>query len=124
MEIRSPPVEKTRKRKGGLMKDGHYFPEPEIEVWVQNGKYHHDDGPAVINYQHGYSAWFKYGVRHREDGPAVIYEHTLRTNTINIYYYKGIRYLSIENNLQWRIEVQKMKRQERKMVGLLHRLKI
>ena len=36
-----------------------------------NGKFHRDDGPAVI-YADGDKAWYQHGVRHRADDPAII----------------------------------------------------
>jgi hypothetical protein len=42
------------------------------QAWCLNGQYHREDGPAVI-YPDGSQAWWLNGKRHREDGPAVIY---------------------------------------------------
>lgn len=43
----------------------------EIEVWIKNGEYHREDGPAIKRYRS--YRWFINGKLHREDGPAVIY---------------------------------------------------
>ena len=42
------------------------------KCWYKSGKYHRDDGPAVI-YPDGRQEWYKEGKWHRDDGPAVIY---------------------------------------------------
>jgi len=112
------------------MKDGHYIDEDGDEVWVQDGEYHREDGPAVIWtdgsqfwYQNGKihrdngpaiissngdESWYKNGDLHREDGPAVI------TKFEKSYYLNDIPYPNIENDVLWRIEVQKMKRKKEK----------
>jgi hypothetical protein len=41
------------------------------QEWVINGKYHRDDGPAIID-SDGTQYWYKDGNLHREDGPAYI----------------------------------------------------
>jgi hypothetical protein len=41
--------------------------------WFLNGKYHREDGPAVI-YPTGDAVWYNNGKLHREDGPAIIYK--------------------------------------------------
>lgn len=38
--------------------------------WFWDGKYHREDGPAII-WHNGYKAWYIKGKRHRADGPAV-----------------------------------------------------
>ena len=40
--------------------------------WYKDGKYHREDGPAVI-LTSGTEFWYKDGRRHREDGPASIF---------------------------------------------------
>jgi len=42
------------------------------QEWYLNGKWHRDDGPAVI-WAGGTQEWYKNGKNHREDGPAVIW---------------------------------------------------
>ena len=42
----------------------------DVKYWLQNGKYHRTDGPA-IEYASGDKAWYQNDKRHREDGPAV-----------------------------------------------------
>jgi len=49
-----------------------------------NGKYHRDDGPAII-LNDGSITWFKHGDRHREDGPA----HIDKANGIEEWYLDG-----------------------------------
>ena len=48
-----------------------------------NGKYHREDGPAII-YSDGALGYYLNGKRHREDGPAIIYSFGLE-----YYYLKG-----------------------------------
>ena len=45
------------------------YPNGDKE-WSLNGKWHHEDGPAIER-PNGDKEWFLNGVRHREDGPAV-----------------------------------------------------
>jgi hypothetical protein len=52
------------------MKNGYYKYE-DGEYWYLNGKWHREDGPAVI-YSDGHQEWWVNGKCHREDGPAVI----------------------------------------------------
>ena len=40
--------------------------------WLQYGKYHRTDGPA-IEYANGDKIWYKNGKYHRTDGPAIEY---------------------------------------------------
>jgi len=80
------------------------------KAWIQNGLYHRLDGPAII-YKTGsgtYEQWFKNGELHRIDGPAVVGDD--RTPE---YYLNGIKYNKIKNDVQWLIEIQKIRRQER-----------
>ena len=44
---------------------------PGTELWWLNGRFHREDGPAII-YPDGYEAWFLDGCRHREGGLAII----------------------------------------------------
>ena len=41
------------------------------QMWYQHGKFHREDGPAVI-YADGTQMWYQQDQLHREDGPAVI----------------------------------------------------
>ena len=43
-----------------------------IKYWVQNGKLHRENGPAVIDPRGPDEYWMIKGKYHREDGPAVI----------------------------------------------------
>jgi hypothetical protein len=43
------------------------------KYWYINDKYHRDDGPAVIH-NNGYKAYYLNGKIHRLDGPAIIHE--------------------------------------------------
>jgi hypothetical protein len=47
------------------------------KAWYQHGKFHRDDGPAV-EYADGDKFWYQHDKRHRYDGPAV--EHADGTN--------------------------------------------
>jgi len=49
-----------------------YENEIGAKIWLQNGKWHREDGPAFIHAS-GYKAWYKNGEYHREDGPAIVY---------------------------------------------------
>lgn len=49
--------------------DGHYIDWEGDEVYVTDGEYHRDDGPAII-YRHGGWLWAQHGDAHRADGPA------------------------------------------------------
>jgi len=89
------------------MKNGHYFTEENDEVWVQNGKLHRLDGPAVI-YSSGYHVWYQNGRKHREDGPATQFNITDFE-----YWLDGEYYPQIKNDVLWRIEVQKIKRKQK-----------
>ena len=50
----------------GLVIGENYF------LYFQNGKKHHDDGPAFET-KDGYKQWWSKGELHRIDGPAKIY---------------------------------------------------
>lgn len=39
-------------------------------MWVDNGRLHNTEGPAVENAD-GSQEWWVHGLRHREDGPAI-----------------------------------------------------
>lgn len=52
------------------MKNG-YYEENGNKSWWLNGRYHREDGPAII-YSDGYQSWYLNGKLHREDGPAII----------------------------------------------------
>ena len=108
------------------MKDGHYFNEYQEEVWVQGGKLHREDGPAVIE-SNGTLWWFQNDEHHREDGPAIHWpdgsQHWYTNGVLHRldgpaiidgdekeYWIDGTQY---DNDLQWRIEVQRLKRKEK-----------
>jgi hypothetical protein len=42
------------------------------QEWLLNGKYHREDGPAII-FPDGHQHWCLNDKLHREDGPAVIW---------------------------------------------------
>lgn len=44
--------------------------DDNTQVWEKNGKFHREDGPAVI-WEDGYNEWWFEGKRHRVGGPAV-----------------------------------------------------
>lgn len=63
-----------KKKQGKIVKiDGAY------ECYL-NGRFHCDDGPAVIN-RVGSKFWYQYGLRHRIGGPA-----TEWFNGVNVWY--------------------------------------
>jgi len=116
MEDRSP---EDKTPKGGLMKlkDGHYIDSVGYEVWVQDGEYHRLDGPAII-YENGSRWWYNRGKIHREDGPAIIRGQSILWSFLGStqvimdtkeYWLDGVRY---KDELRWRIEAQKWKRQK------------
>ncbi|MFW5794444.1 MAG: hypothetical protein ACOCV1_03065 [Bacillota bacterium] len=43
----------------------------DLIFYLEDGKYHREDGPAKI-YSYGGMLWYNNGVIHREDGPALI----------------------------------------------------
>ena len=62
------------------------------QFWYLNGKYHREDGPAVV-YANGYQAWYLNGQLHREDGPAIVY-----ANGDQFWYLNGIKLTKQEFN--------------------------
>ncbi len=52
--------------------NGSYIDKDGNVCYVENGKKHREDGPA-IECANGYKAWYINGKRHREDGPAIEY---------------------------------------------------
>jgi len=116
------------------MKDGHYFNEYNADIYVQDGKYHRIDGPA-INYfagpKRGSQFWYKNGKLHREDGPAIIRNSGLQywyqdgelhredgpaviSPSGKGYWFNNYCYPDIKNNIQWLIKIQQLKRQKGK----------
>jgi len=71
------------------------FVDGAFNIWKVNGKYHRDDGPAII---HGISKenpngtihdYYQYDELHRDDGPAVIHGISKENpNGTYHYYYK------------------------------------
>ena len=49
----------------------HRISKTGFESWYLNGRYHKEDGPAIINLR-GSEEWQQDGELHRIDGPAVI----------------------------------------------------
>jgi hypothetical protein len=41
-------------------------------VWLLNGMYHREDGPAVV-WQNGDEDWYLHGDYHRTNGPAIVW---------------------------------------------------
>ena len=105
------PTSETQAKGGKHMKDGHYFNDGD-EVWVQDGVFHREEGPAIIQ-PTGWEFWYKNGFKHREDGPAAIVRNIFSGEVIaNRYWLDGIPYLNIKNDVLWRIEVQRLKRKK------------
>ena len=65
------------------MKNG-YYKDEDGEFWYLNGKWHREDGPAII-YEDGQLEWWVNGKPHREDGPAII-----RADGYQLWYLNGI----------------------------------
>ncbi len=55
-------------------KDKPYVYVPPTFHKNAEGKYHNEDGPAII-WCNGSAEWYINGKKHREDGPALIYKH-------------------------------------------------
>jgi hypothetical protein len=62
--------------------------------WYLNGKYHREDGPAIIEAD-GSKRWYLNGMRHREDGPAVEYPNRLKQ-----WWSNGKRLFSLPSEFQ------------------------
>ena len=69
------------------MPDGHWFDSDGDEVWIKDGKYHREDGPATISPIWG-KRWRQHGHFHRVDGPAIIWDDGFVE-----WYYNGNAYL-------------------------------
>ncbi len=52
--------------------DGSYIDSMGDVLYIKNGKFHREDGPA-IEWADGNRTWYKNGELHREDGPAIEY---------------------------------------------------
>ncbi len=56
------------------MRKGYHHKKTDAagNIWYfdQNGKFHREDGPALIK-NNGAEEWWRHGCLHREDGPAV-----------------------------------------------------
>ena len=61
------------------------------QYWYLNGKWHSEDGPAVI-WADGTKRWYLNGKRHREDGPAIIYADGSQRWYLNGIQHHGIQY--------------------------------
>jgi hypothetical protein len=70
------------------------------EWWYTNGKYHREDGPAVT-YPNGDEEWFINGERHREDGPAVTYPNGDEEWYLNGKHYKTPEEMSLKLYIQY-----------------------
>jgi len=64
------------------MKDGKHIDEEGTIEYFKNGKYHRENGPAII-WPNGDKEWYLNGRCHREDGPADIFSD----GTKNYWYY-------------------------------------
>ena len=80
------------------MPDGHWIDTYDREVWIKDGKYHRDDGPAVI-YCDGSKEWFQHGVYHRADGPASIFKDGTKHWGLNGTDYSFERWLDVNNEI-------------------------
>ena len=65
------------------MKNGLITDEFGNRRWLQNGKLHRLDGPAVED-ANGEKYWYQNGKCHRLDGPAVEYDNITKS-----WYYQG-----------------------------------
>jgi len=112
LETRSPEVETPAKGGQINMKDGCYIDITGAEVWVKDGEYHREDGPAII-WKNGTKIWRKNGNLHREDGPAIIYPNGVEEWWLNDQKL---------NKVLQRIEVQKLKRKEKEKLKTIKEL--
>jgi len=62
------------------------------KYWYKNGKYHRENGPAVI-LTDLHKAWYKNGLLHRSNGPAVEYVSGSKE-----YWYNGKRLNNIKSD--------------------------
>lgn len=67
-----------------------------IEYWqLPDGRFHREDGPAVVQRKAGYRAYYIEGKRHRLDGPACVYDDGREAWVVNDVDITGIqKYLS------------------------------
>src|ERR1700691_4019715 len=61
--------------------------------YFSNGKYHREDGPAIIH-SDGSMWYFLNGLCHREDGPAIIYSQ-------GVMYYLNDKFIITEDVNDW-----------------------
>lgn len=119
--------EKTPQDRYGVIRNGYYRNSDGSHEWYQNDVLHRLDGPAKI-FQRGTRYWYRNGEIHREDGPAVIGAsgtkewfqngklHRLdgpahiNANGLIEYWIDGVQY---KNEVLWRLEAQKRKRNEK-----------
>lgn len=57
---------------------GRYNERLGKKTWRINGRYHREDGPALICAD-GRQYWYKNDKKHRDDGPAIIYSNGTQT---------------------------------------------
>jgi hypothetical protein len=62
-----------------IMPDTTYNMQPKMsidqdgdKVWLLNGQYHREDGPAIV-YVNGDEDWYLHGDYHRTNGPAIVW---------------------------------------------------
>ena len=53
------------------IQDGHHVCRDNTECWYRDGKFHRDDGPAIIH-TNGDKLLYRNGKHHRENFPAVV----------------------------------------------------
>jgi len=77
--------------------------------YLLDGEIYRENGPAII-YNDGSERkeWVIYNRRHKEDGPAVIWSGGGKE-----YWLDGNHYPKIKNDVQWLIEVQRVKRKQK-----------
>ena|ERR1700690_3953879 len=63
-----------------------YTHDNGTKIWILNGKYHRENGPAIDQFD-GYKAWYFHGKWHREDGPARVWPDGICYWYINGYEY-------------------------------------
>ncbi len=75
--------------------------EIDIDGWVENLRnnlWHRDNGPAYMSYDDDYQSWLNNGKLHRLDGPAVI-NGSCQAWWVNDIKYDKYQYDLIINNL-------------------------
>ena len=68
-----------------ILEAGGKFEEDMYVLRNRNGKFHREDGPAIIH-QDGNQYWYRNGDLHRDDGPAIIWPDGTSTWYTNGYW--------------------------------------